>query len=632
MSTLNVRLGFLLGSLALMTPLRAQVPDAGRAVQVQPGSRQPMVQESRVALVIGNAAYREMPLQNPVNDARAVAAKLKALGFDVVSRENLPQKQIGATLRAFRTRLQPGSVAVFFYAGHGFQVDGANYLPAVDADIATEDDAPTQCLDVSKVLELMESQKTRLNLVFLDACRNDPFTHGFRSVAGGLAKITPPSGTILSFATRPGSVAADGTGAHGLYTQYLLAAMDEPGVVIEQALKEVFVGVKQASKGKQEPWVEGGIEGDFCFRGAAAPALPPGPALPPPAAADGSIAVELAFWDSIKGSRDPEDFGAYLQKYPAGQFIALARNRMKALAPVSAPGSVAPLPAPVRIAAVAAPAPPRPSPAPLAAPGQDRFGMSFVRIPAGTFTMGDDGADLAERPAHTVRITRPFAMQTTPVTVRQWQAFVAATGYATEAEKEGGIHMDRNTSLGYAPYPEFKPYTWRAPGYFKQDPDHPVLCISWNDSRAFIGWLNQADPGKGYRLPTEAEWEYACRAGTRGARPGELDATAWYGGNSGRATHPVGTKAPNPWGLSDMLGNAVQWCSDWYSATYYAGSPAEDPQGPPSGTIHAARGGNWSYSAEKIRSANRIWQERTFNIQNVGFRVVMAAPEGGSAP
>ena len=223
--------------------------------------------EARVALVIGNSSYRSAPLANPVNDARAISAKLRKLGFQVIERENLRQKQVGAVLREFRSKLKPGGVALFFYAGHGLQVKGVNYLPVVDADIASEEDVPTQSLDANKVLELMDEAKTRLNLVFMDACRNNPYARSFRSAADGLAKVNAPSGTIISFATRPGSVAADaGTGRNGLYTEHLLAAMDLPDTAIEQALKRVVSGVKRASKGRQEPWMEGSIEGDFYFR------------------------------------------------------------------------------------------------------------------------------------------------------------------------------------------------------------------------------------------------------------------------------------------------------------------------------------------------------------------------------
>ena len=284
--------------------------------------------ENRVALVIGNAKYPSAPLINPVNDARAMSSKLSAFGFKTILRENLTQKQIGATLREFRAKLSPGTEAVFFYAGHGMQIKGVNYLPAVDAEIASEEDVPTQSIDVNKVLEIMEESKTRLNLVFLDACRNNPYTRRFRSQQDGLAKITAPSGTILSFATRPGSVAADGEGSNGLYTEHLLKAISEEGLSIEQTLKKVLVSVKNASRGKQEPWSEGGIEGEFYFIPAAKTKSQALTSPMPPLRVD-PMAVELSFWESIKNSQDPSDFEEYLRQYPQGRFSGLARNRLK---------------------------------------------------------------------------------------------------------------------------------------------------------------------------------------------------------------------------------------------------------------------------------------------------------------
>lgn len=238
---------------------------------------------ARVALVVGNAAYAQAPLQNPVNDARAIAGKLEALGFQVILRENIRQQEIGPSLREFRSRLTPGAEALFFYAGHGVQIRGVNYLPAVDARIVGEDDVPTQSLELGKVLEAMEESKSRLNLVFLDACRNNPYLRRFRSQEAGLARVNAPSGTILSFATRPGSVATDGDGRHGLYTEHLLSAMNEPGIPIERVLKKVLAGVRQATGGQQEPWAEGGIEGEFYFLPPAAEAAPAtvGAAAPP---------------------------------------------------------------------------------------------------------------------------------------------------------------------------------------------------------------------------------------------------------------------------------------------------------------------------------------------------------------
>jgi uncharacterized caspase-like protein len=177
--------------------------------------------ENRFALVVGNSAYKSVPLKNPTNDAKDMAAKLKGMGFTVIERSNLTVKQIGSTLREFRSKLTPGSVALVFYAGHGLQIKGENYLPAVDADISSEEDVPTQSLAMRQIMDVLGDAKTRLNLVFLDACRNNPYARSFRSASDGLNRVNAPSGTLISFATRPGSVAADGTGRNGLYTGVL---------------------------------------------------------------------------------------------------------------------------------------------------------------------------------------------------------------------------------------------------------------------------------------------------------------------------------------------------------------------------------------------------------------------------
>lgn len=298
--------------------------------------------DRRIALVIGNSAYKSSPLANPVNDARAIGAKLRALGFTVIERENLKFKDIGATLREFRSKLVPGGVALFFYAGHGIQVQGVNYLPVVDADIASEEDVSLQSLEVGKVLSLMDDAKTRLNLVFLDACRNNPFARSFRSAADGLARVSAPTGTLISFATRPGSVAADGTGRNGLYTEQLLTAMDLRGQPIELALKRVVSGVKAASKGRQEPWMEGSIEGDFCFGGCLASGIAAPAAPAAPSAADAS-ANERTFWESVKDSRNPDELNAYLAQYPDGLFASLAKSRLRVLADAPQLASAAPV-------------------------------------------------------------------------------------------------------------------------------------------------------------------------------------------------------------------------------------------------------------------------------------------------
>ncbi len=278
--------------------------------------------ENKVALVIGNSTYRAAPLKNPANDSRDVAARLRGLGFTVIERSNLTVKQIGGTLREFRSKLTPGSVALFFYAGHGLQIKGENYLPAVDADISSEEDVPTQSLATKQIMDVLGDAKTRLNLVFLDACRDNPYARGFRSASRGLSKESAPSGTLISFATRPGGVASDGDGRNGLYTSVLLQAMNSTNLPIEQLLKKVVSGVKVASSSKQEPWMEGSIEGDFCF----------GPCN----AVQTAVSDDRALWESVKDSKDVGELRAYLNKFPNGLFSEVASSRIRVMQTASA--------------------------------------------------------------------------------------------------------------------------------------------------------------------------------------------------------------------------------------------------------------------------------------------------------
>jgi tetratricopeptide (TPR) repeat protein len=220
-----------------------------------------------VALVIGNSAYKQGPLKNPVNDARLMSKKLEALGFKVSKIENLTRNQIGKTISGFASMVKPGDEIVIFYAGHGVQIKGVNYLPAVDAEINTEEDVALSSINLNSLIERLDETKAALKIVFLDACRNNPFQRSMRSDIRGLARVSSmPVGTILHFATRPGSVASDGDESNGLYTTQLLKYIDSPNMPIETMLKRVASGVVEKSKGNQEPWTEGIILGDFYFK------------------------------------------------------------------------------------------------------------------------------------------------------------------------------------------------------------------------------------------------------------------------------------------------------------------------------------------------------------------------------
>lgn len=239
-----------------------------------------MAQERRVALVIGNSAYRRAPLENPVNDAQAMATTLGSLGFTITKLENASQRQMSEAIRAFGETLKRGGVGLFYFAGHGIQIHGENFLIPVDDDIRDEEQVATKGVIMNLVLQAMADAKNRLNIVILDACRNNPFRQGasrglvqtdsagnaVRSEgAGGLAPVRGLVGTFIAFATEPHSVAADGHGKNGVYTENLLRYIIEPDLKIEDAFKRVRFAVRQETNNRQVPWENTSLEDDFYF-------------------------------------------------------------------------------------------------------------------------------------------------------------------------------------------------------------------------------------------------------------------------------------------------------------------------------------------------------------------------------
>ena len=524
-------------------------------VQAQP-------KESRIALVIGNGTYKTSPLKNPVNDAKDMATKLRSLGFVVIERSNLSIRQIGSTLREFRGKLVPGGVALVFYAGHGLQIKGENYLPAVDADISSEEDVPNQSLAIRQIMDVLVDAKTRLNLVFLDACRNNPYSRSFRSAGEGLSRVIAPSGTLISFATRPGSVAADGDGRNGLYTGALLQQMNNTSQPIEQVLKRVVTSVKASSKNRQEPWMEGSIEGEFCFGDCSF-----GSTIT-------AVSDDRALWESVKDSRDVNELKAYLAQFPQGLFAGLASARIQALERSTSPVT------PVTPQAVQS--------------GQVIKDCDvcpeMVVIPAGTFAMGSHDRS-SERPLHTVSI-KGFAISKTEITQGQWKAV-----------------MGSNPS-----------------GFNSCGDGCPVERVSWNDAQSFAQKLSQRT-GKKFRLPNEAEWEYAARAGSRGQwsfgdNESEVGDYAWYSRNSESRTQGVAQKRANAFGLFDMHGNVWEWVEDnWHGN--YEGAPTDGSAWTSGGdqTQRVQRGGSWGGSPGGLSSAYRVGASPNYPDNSNGFRI-----------
>ncbi|MBX3502359.1 MAG: caspase family protein [Alphaproteobacteria bacterium] len=300
--------------------------------------------ERRVALVIGNAAYQHAPpLANPANDARAVAAALERLGFDVVSGFDLGNADLRKTVRSFADKLAGADVALFFYAGHGLQVSGENYLIPVDAAIQTEADLDFNAVKMDLVSRQME-RETKVKIVMLDACRDNPFEKQLSRSMGktrsaalkkGLAEVNTAGGSIIAFATDPGDVALDGDGKHSPFTEALLRHIETPGVEIGLMMRRVTKDVFEKTKEKQRPWTNASLTGEFYMKPGEPSATPaPAPtagAAPPAASSFDERQMELAFWQSADKSGAAKDYEEYLKRYPNGQFAGMAKNRLEAL-------------------------------------------------------------------------------------------------------------------------------------------------------------------------------------------------------------------------------------------------------------------------------------------------------------
>lgn len=255
--------GLAWGAAALAAPARANLP-AGR----------------RVALVVGNSAYRPQPLKNPESDSEAMARALRDMGYEVTLRQNTTFVELIEALRDFSVRGANAAVRTFYYAGHGIQARGRNYLLPVDVALASEDEIAAKCADLSQFVDRLSALRQGMNLVVLDACRVNPFVPGtytgadgrnyqFRggAPANGLARLDAPLGTLVAFSTAPNGVAADSPGSkHSIYTRHLLQHIGTPGLQVEQVFKRVRVGVSEETQRRQVPWESTSLTADFCFK------------------------------------------------------------------------------------------------------------------------------------------------------------------------------------------------------------------------------------------------------------------------------------------------------------------------------------------------------------------------------
>jgi formylglycine-generating enzyme required for sulfatase activity len=590
----------------------------------------PAFADKRVALVVGNSAYRNVGrLENPANDAKLLSETLRALGFTLVgggAQLDLDKAAFDRTVQAFGAQLAGADVGLFYYAGHGVQVRGENYLIPVDANPTKEADVDFQMLDTNRVLRQMEGAGTRLNIVILDACRNNPFggrslavgrardaeNDRMRDTAGGLAQMQAPEGTLISFATQPGSVAQDGADGNSPYTRALADTIRRPGLGIFDAFNQVGLQVKRVTKGVQQPWVSSSpIDGAFYF-------VPPAGA---PSVASGPAADEIA-WNYLKSTTDVGALRRFADEFPGGGHKSEAESRIAALEQEAARQRVAALNPPAETAApptLVAPVGPLPPERERALKPKDGFKEcegcpSMITMPAGSFAMGSPAGELQrgsdEGPQQEIVIRRMFAVGRSEVSFDEWFACVA----------EGGCNAYRPGDYGW--------------GFGKR----PVINVSWTDAKAYVKWLSEKT-GATYRLLSESEREYVGRGCTSPSCP---STPFWFGKeiSPGRANYDwrysydgsakaqpprrtVATDAsePNPFGLLHIHGNVREWVEDCWNPSL-AGLPNDGaPRITGDCSRRVIRGGAWSDEPKDLRSAKRNWEVVGERRAEIGFRV-----------
>jgi formylglycine-generating enzyme required for sulfatase activity len=609
----------------------------------------------RVALVIGNGEYGDAanPLRaNAPRDANSISAAMRARGFEVIARTNATPRQMREAIDEFQRRLQSADIGLFYFAGHGMQIGRQTLLLPAGLDARDAARAPGSLLDrgveLTTVLRAMQSSRAaRRNLVILDTCLDNPFTPN----AVAIDKPDISANTVIAYATAAGGFAADGP-RHGVYTGALLHVLHESATSSEPLdvlFRHVAAEVRAATRGLQQPWLAI-ASASMPLRRSASDASNVSNVSVDPAITLRSRGImpkesgeqyEITFWDSIKDSNYPADYEAYLKAYPNGRFATLAHARIDRLrAAASSPAVSATPAAPAAQSTRAAPLPP-PAPAPAARPAAQASAAAappshptaasaptppataaplaqkavahppsageirdcaacpiMVAVPAGSFAMGSNTDDPSEKPVHHVSIGAAFAIGKYPVTVEQWNACVAANA----CQK---LTPESNSNKAA-----------------------PARDLSWDDAQQYVKWLSKTT-GKPYRLPTEAEWEYADRAGTTTAY--------WWGeqmrkGNAnckdcGDPWHKegpenVGSFAANPLGLHDMNGGVWEWTADcWHNN--YQGAPVDGHAWDnPGCEMRVIRGGSWREGGDYMLSATRFKYSASVRQSQDGFRVV----------
>ena len=622
----------------------------GGALQADDRGLRPKIEVLRKrALLIGNANYvgsGVAPLKNTIADVRALEVVLNDLGFDSVRRkENLSLAGMTRAVREFASELSPGDLALFYFSGHGVEdkETNENLLLPVDFEVGTRmSDVSDYAYSAGRVLSVLQAEGTKVRVLMLDACRNNPFSDS-RSGEGGLAPMAPSAeGDLIVYATRPGQKASDNSsGELGLFMWGLLSELKGEKVLLKQAVERAQAKVYKEAKRRGEdqlpevrdlmigdvelhrrprgPGPEAGADIDWPVReqpetspyeaSDPLPVRPPEKELEDPRVRLLKEATAAFVW--ANSERSVTGWLSYLKHHEtvSEELTRQARDRLEAF-PVAERaagywehlqwernpqvlldfvGNFEEEPTAqqwVNLATARLERWRRFAPTKEAADA-----MEFVRIPAGEFRMGSiRGGEVDEGPVTAVTISEAFELGKYEVRQADWE-----------------LVMEDNPS-------EFQGCGRTC----------PVENVSWEDVQRFVDRLNEMAGSELYGIPSEAQWEYAARGAIGDRSAATVDDVAWHGANGGRRTHPAGKKAPGENGLHDIYGNVWEWVRDWSGR--YKGDQVTDPTGPRIGSRKVFRGGSWSTDPANCRPANRDYGFPSEGRGSVGFRLLRNVP------